>query len=157
MIFFSNSKSQQIYKSLLRWFYGPDYTITKASEITEYPPHKFGLFRSTVGPDVAKNDFMENVISYGEQERLEVERLEQERLEAERLEQERLEAEKQAQQQAQAQQAQEQLLEEQAAARQKRLIKGLLLVVAVILCLIGAILLLMPRRKKKRRRGKYSR
>ena len=64
---------------------------TKASELTTYSPCKFGLYRSTIGEDVAKNDFMENIVSYAEQERIEQERLEQERLEKERLEKERLE------------------------------------------------------------------
>ncbi len=67
---------------------------TKASELTQYSPCEFGLYRSTIGADVLKNDFLENIITYEEQERLEQERLEQERLEQERLEQERLEQER---------------------------------------------------------------
>jgi len=90
------------------WLYGSgctkeNKTITKVTQITKYNPAEFGLYRSTVGEDVLKNDFMENITSYAEQERLEqerleAERLEQERLEQERLEQERLEAERQEQQ-----------------------------------------------------------
>ncbi len=76
------------------WLYGYNRQITKATQIKQYSPCHFGLYRTTVGLDIEKNDFMENVISYAEQERLEAERLEQERLEAERLEQERLEAER---------------------------------------------------------------
>ena len=76
------------------WIYGKNGEITKATEITTYSPCKFGLYRSTVGEDVLKNDFLENVVCYTEQERLEQERLEQERLEQERLEQERLEQER---------------------------------------------------------------
>ncbi|MBQ8359261.1 MAG: PIG-L family deacetylase [Oscillospiraceae bacterium] len=68
--------------------------ITKATQIKNYNPCKFGLYRSTVGEDVLKNDFLENIVTYAEQERLEQERLEQERLEQERLEQERLEQER---------------------------------------------------------------
>jgi len=68
--------------------------ITKATQIVDNNPCKFGLYRSTVGPDVLKNDFLENIVTYAEQERLEQERLEQERLEQERLEQERLEQER---------------------------------------------------------------
>ena len=67
---------------------------TKASELTQYSPCKFGLYRSTIGEDVLKNDFLENIVTYEEQARLEQERLEQERLEQERLEQERLEQER---------------------------------------------------------------
>ena len=66
-----------------RWIYGSGIEITKASQIKTYNPCLFGLYRSTVGEDVLKNDFMENIVSYGEQERLEQERLEQERLEQE--------------------------------------------------------------------------
>ena len=77
------------------WINGKWDQITKASEIETYNPCKFGLYHTTVGADVQKNDFMENVVSYAEQERLEQERLEAERLEQERLEQERLEAERQ--------------------------------------------------------------
>ena len=68
--------------------------ITKATQIVDNNPCKFGLYRSTVGEDVLKNDFLENIVTYAEQERLEQERLEQERLEQERLEQERLEQER---------------------------------------------------------------
>lgn len=33
----------------------------KASDITEYSPREFGLYSSTVGEDVRKNDFFENI------------------------------------------------------------------------------------------------
>ena len=68
--------------------------ITKATQITTYSPCKFGLYRSLVGADVQKNDFLENITTYAQQEQQEQERLEQERLEQERLEQERLAQEK---------------------------------------------------------------
>lgn len=86
--------TQQQYWSFVIWINGNNGEITKATEIETYNPCKFGLYRSTVGNDVLKNDFLENVTTYAEQERLEAERLEQERLEAERLEQQRLEAER---------------------------------------------------------------
>ena len=86
-------KSQQ-YTWFTRWINGSNNEITKATQIATYNPCKFGLYRSTVGEDVQKNDFLENVTTYAEQERLEQERLEQERLEQERLEQERLEQER---------------------------------------------------------------
>lgn len=87
-------KSQQRYVMFTDWLYGYDGNITKASQITEYSPCQFGLYHSTVGADVRKDDFLENIVTYAEQERLEQERLEQERLEQERLEQERLEQER---------------------------------------------------------------
>jgi len=84
-------KSQQ-WTDFTQWLNGYNNEIKKASQIYSNNPTKFGLYRSTVGEDVAKNDFMENIVTYAEQARLEAERLEQERLEQERLEQERLEA-----------------------------------------------------------------
>ena len=165
--------SQQQYKSFQRWFYGPDRTITKAAEITDYPPHKFGLLRSTVGPDAAKNDFMENVTSYGEQERLEQERLEQERLEAERLEQERLEQERLEQERLEQERLEQERLEqerleqerleqerleeerkEQEAGEDTRKQKLILLLCAMALCVVALVILLLVPKKKKR--GKYS-
>ena len=86
-------ESQQ-YTWFTRWLNGNNNEITKASQIKTYNPSELGLFRSTVGEGVPKNDFMEQSISYAEQERLEQERLEQERLEVERKEQERLEQER---------------------------------------------------------------
>lgn len=80
--------------------------ITKASQLKDFSPCEFGLYRSMVGPDKLKNDFLENIITHDgrlgpgeirqEQEQLEAERLEAERKEQERLEQERQEAERKA-------------------------------------------------------------
>ena len=47
--------------------------ITKVTQIATYNPAQFGLYRSTVGEDVAKNDFLENIVTYAEQERLDQE------------------------------------------------------------------------------------
>ena len=45
-----------------RWLKGTDAApITAASQITEYSPCEYGLYRSTVGADTAKNDFFENI------------------------------------------------------------------------------------------------
>lgn len=86
-------KSQQ-WTWFTDWINGYSNEITKAIQIQEYNPCQFGLYRTTVGADVQKDDFLENIVTYAEQERLEQERLEQERLEQERLEQERLEQER---------------------------------------------------------------
>jgi hypothetical protein len=86
-------KSQQ-WTWFTRWINGKDSPITKASQIATYNPRNYGLYRSLVGADVEKNDLLENIVTYAEQERIEQERLEQERLEQERLEQERLEQER---------------------------------------------------------------
>lgn len=50
-----------------------------AKEIMYYSPCYYGLYRSTVGEDVEKNDFFENVLTYAEEERIEeAERMAQE-------------------------------------------------------------------------------
>ena len=84
---YKNHASQQ-YTWFTAWLNGNNNNITKATQITTYSPCDYGLYRTTVGNDVDKNNFFENLISYDEQYRLEQERLEQERLEQERLEQE---------------------------------------------------------------------
>jgi len=91
---FPSHASQHIYDAFIEWLYGEHGEITNATQIKTYNPAYFGLYRSTVGEDVAKNDLLENITTYAEQERLEQIRLEQERLEQERLEQERLEQER---------------------------------------------------------------
>ena len=144
-----------------RWIYGSGIEITKASQIKTYNPCLFGLYRSTVGEDVLKNDFMENIVSYGEQERLE-----QERLEAERLEQERLEQEAQATAPTQtptlaptapvetAPQQQDQLQQE---LEQREQIKTILLIVCLVILGVLAISLvvLLTKLKQQKRRRKH--
>lgn len=71
-----------------RWINGTmdEVTIHKASAIATYNPCQFGLVRSSVGADVAKNDFMENIESYAQQHaREEAERKEKEDAERSRL------------------------------------------------------------------------
>lgn len=128
------------------WINGKSEKITKATQIKTHNPTQFGLYRSTVGADVEKNDFMENLISYAEQERLEQERLEQERLEQERLEQERLEQERLEQEQ----QKQEQLQQEQQALEeeeQRDLTIWVILLLALIALLSLTLTVLFKRRK----------
>lgn len=48
------------------WINGRFYSIQKASQIQEYSPCNFGLYYSTVGADVEKNDFFENVLSHAQ-------------------------------------------------------------------------------------------
>ena len=45
------------------YIYGLDGQVKTAKDIAKYSPCEFGLYRTTVGPDVACNDFMENVLS----------------------------------------------------------------------------------------------
>ncbi len=45
-----------------RWLKGTDAApLTAASQIKEYSPCEYGLYRSTVGDDLQKNDFFENI------------------------------------------------------------------------------------------------
>ena len=59
-------KSQQ-YTWFTRWINGSNNEITKATQIKTYSPCDFGLYRSTVGSDEAKNDFLENLTLYADQ------------------------------------------------------------------------------------------
>lgn len=56
--------SQQ-YPLYTNWLYD-NGNITLASQIIDWSPCYFGLYRSTVGEDVQKNDFMENITPYRE-------------------------------------------------------------------------------------------
>lgn len=51
------------------WLNGGSVPITSATQISTYNPCYFGLYHTTVGPDVQKNDFMENIVTYGQQEK----------------------------------------------------------------------------------------
>ena len=64
---FPQHESQQTYYS---WYFKGMQT---AADITKYSPREFGLFRSTVGTDVQKNDFLENVPTHAEEIRLQEE------------------------------------------------------------------------------------
>lgn len=157
-------ESQQ-YTWFTRWINGKTAPITKASEIETYSPCNFGLFRSTVGEDVQKNDFLENIVTYEEQERLEAERLEaerleQERLEAERLEQERLEQERleaERQEQAQKENAQQQAQIEQAAKdalaaeKQAEKLRIAVVVLIVLMAALAFVIWKLHKRNKKTR------
>lgn len=88
-----------------------------AAECPKYNPCYYGLYRSTVGEDVEKNDFFENLTSHAEMDRIaEEERLESERLAAEE-EARRLAEEAQRQAEEEARLAEEQRLKEEAERR----------------------------------------
>ncbi len=141
-----------------RAFWNQIYPYYKASKVQEYSPCNYGLYRTTVGPDVAKNDFFENLTHYAlqeelaeqarieEEKRLEQERLEEEkrrqeeaaRLEAERLEQERLEQERLEQERKEAEEAarlEAERLEAERSQREAKRKKELTL----SLCLLGGL------------------
>lgn len=150
-------KSQQ-YTWFTGWINGKSTQISKATEIATYSPCHFGLYRSTVGDDAAKNDFMENLTTYAEQERLEQERLEAEKLEAERLEQERLEAERLEKERLEAerlekeQQEQQRLEQERQALQQKTQQQKLTVAVCVLAVLVLCMIVLLCRLKRTRQR-----
>lgn len=50
------------------WINGNAGQITNTTQISSYNPAYFGLYRSTVGEDVEKNDFLENIIPYDVQD-----------------------------------------------------------------------------------------
>ena len=166
-------KSQQ-WTWFTRWINGKNSPITKASQIATYNPREYGLYRSLVGADVAKNDFLENIVTYAEQERIEQERLEQERLEQERLEQERLEQERLEQERLEQERLEQERLEQERleqerleqerleqerleqelqAQRQQQLRAAVLCLGALVLAL-AAVLILANRKKRRRRRRK---
>lgn len=149
-------KSQQ-YTWFTRWINGKNNEITKASQIETYNPREFGLYRTTVGEDTGKNDFLENVTTYAEQERLEQERLEQERLEQERLEQERLEQERLEQERLEQEKQEQQTQTTQPAAPNPAQPKKTppywaLIILLVLLAVVVSILRENRRRKRRRRR-----
>lgn len=152
------------------WLYGKNTPISKASEIEKYNPCKFGLYRSTVGPDVEKKDFFENLTNYAELTRIE----EEERLKAEEEarkkaeeearvkaeEEARLKAEEEARKKAEEEKAAEEAARQaeaarvaaEAAARKKQLIFLFSLAGVLLLLIILVIFLIFARGKKRRKK-----
>ena len=118
------------------WIYGNYGEIDKASQITEYSPCEYGLYRSTVGADVEKNDFFENVTTYAQYRQAEAERLAEEaRLQAEEeAAREKAEAEAQAKAEAEAEaQRQQEQTQQQTRQRNIRLLAaGAALILALV-------------------------
>lgn len=151
-----------------KWIYGTDENpITKATEIATYSPCNYGLYYTSVGPDVEGGDFFENVVTYAEREAAEEEaRLkaeEEARLQAEAEAAARAEAESKAQEQAR-EEAQERIqededakviaeakarAEETAKAQEARVKLGITIVVIILICAVfaGGIVLLWRKRR----------
>lgn len=162
-------ESQQ-YTWFTNWINGYDTPITKASQIEDYSPCKYGLYRTTVGPDTGKNDMMENIVSYAEQERLaEEERKKQEeekRQEEERKKQEQLkkeQEEKERQELLKKQQEEEKLRLEQEKQEQEKteqikttfkIIFGIIIFLVAAAALVIIILRVMNKSKRKKRKKK---
>ena len=121
--------------------------MDQAEDITTNGPCDFGLYRTTVGPDVEKNDFFENLTNRAEQKRLEEEkRLQAEKEARQKAEEEaaRAEAEKQAEEERiQA----EQLALQQAQVRRNRILAA---TVIVLVLLVLTLLVVIFRRKSKK-------
>ena len=133
-----------------------------AAEITQYSPCEYGLYRSTVGPDVLKNDMFENVKTHVQQKaeeeaaRLaaeeEAKRREEERLaaeaEAKRQEEERLkkEAEDRAAEEERLRLQQEAACQEQL--RRRQLMTWGIAGVVTLLLLLGVIVAVLDRKNK---------
>lgn len=139
-----------------------------AAECPKYNPCEYGLYRSTVGEDVEKNDFFENITVYAEQERIaEEERLEAERLaaeeEARRLEEEARLAQEQrqkdeaarqeslaaAEEARHAQEAERQRIEDEVRQRRDTMMRWIYVDIALA---AGLIVLLCVRAARNRRR-----
>lgn len=107
------------------WYYA-DYAT--AAELPKYNPCYYGLYRSTVGEDLEKNDFFENVICHTEQARLDAIRQQQEEEARKRAEEEerareeeaRRKATEEAEAQAELEREQQRLAAEAEAQRQRR-------------------------------------
>lgn len=128
-----------------------------AAELTKYSPCEYGLYRTTVGADAAKNDFFENVSTHAqdrqkaeeEAARIEAERLaEEERKKAEE-EAARQEAERKARQEQERQEA-ERLAREAAAQKQKLLLIGGIAAGVLVIAIIVAVIII-----NKKHRGRY--
>lgn len=149
----------QCYKSQISdfsWYLSQGKT---AAELRKYCPCEYGLFRSTVGDDVQKNDFFENLTTH-EKDRLAAE--EAVRLEEERKAQE--EAQKQAkaeaaaaQLEAQQKQQEQQKLQDQKAAEEAAAQKtrGVVLAVIGAAVLVVLVIIAVLCLGKKQYRGKY--
>ena len=103
-----------------KWIYGTaDKPIKKATDIRSYSPCHFGLYYTTVGPDIEGGDFLENIITYEERKIIAEKEAEEKRLaelEAQRLAEEERKAEE-----ARLQAEKERLEQEQKAAEEARL------------------------------------
>lgn len=138
------------------WYH---YAAKSAKDVVQYNPCYYGLYRSTVGEDVEKNDFFENVVTHAEQARLEEEaRLEAERLAAEEarlLEEERLAEEKRLAEEAAAKVAEQARLEEEvrlaeeAAKKQQKLI---IFICFVIVLIFGAVVVVIRAKSFKKQK-----
>ena len=150
---FQQHVSQQIYTTFTHWIYGANREVTCSKDITRFSPRYYGLFRTTVGPDVEKNDLMENTKTYNERKHAE----EDARLEAIRREEEQdaerlaaIEAEKQAELNKRLEE--KRLKEEEEARRKEQQQMTIVLIALGVLALLsggGALVTRLVKNKKE--------
>lgn len=136
------------------WWFTGWLNMDKATDITRYSPCDYGLYRSTVGEDIAKNDFMENITPYAVQAaQKEEERLKQE--EEERLKREEEERLKQEEEERRRQEEESRLNQqnssntEQSNTGSNVSLPVLIAIGGLLLVLIVIILIMMFRKRKK--------
>ena len=123
------------------WMFGKNGEITKASQIKKYSPCEYGLYFTSVGADVQKNDMLENITLYSEQERIKAE---------EEAEKQRLEEKKKAEENAKA----EAERKAQRAKKRKIIIAAAATPVALLIIFIIAINIAARRKAAKRRKAR---
>jgi hypothetical protein len=131
--------------------------------VDDYGPYsasKFGLYKTSVGEDVAKNDLFENLTSYDEMERIRLEEEEAKRLEEE--EKQRLEEE--AKRKAEEEAAQNEETNKTEPKEEKDGLSGIeiLIIIAIVLAVLmtggfAAYFIISSNNKKKRRKKRRRR
>lgn len=140
---FPSHASQQTYYS---WYFSGKKT---AAEISLYSPCDFGLYRSTVGEDVQKNDFLENVTTYAEDAILE-QQLKEEAARRAEEEAARLAAEEEKRRQEAAAAQQTEIPKEIPTSEKMEKIPNIVPIMAVLAaCALAISALMMLLRKKK--------
>lgn len=121
-----------------------------AAEVSKYGPCDYGLYRSTVGADVEKNDFFENVTTYAQDQLLAEEALRQAEEEARRAEEEARLAEeallKAEEEEAAREEAEEVLHQNEAEELQNRKMRLFGGLGGIILVLLGILLLVLKKK-----------
>lgn len=131
--------------------------VDTAAEVPDYNPCEYGLFRSTVGADVEKNEFFENVLTY-EQEKQKAAEDEAARLAAEQAaaeeaqrqseEEARLQEEAERQAQDDAQRQEEERNAAEASARHQKLMLVVCCAAAVLAALLLILVIILLRRRR---------
>lgn len=143
------SHRSQMYSFM--WYY---YGYTKAAQLPLYNPCYYGLYRTTVGEDVEKNDFFENVMIHAELDRIAEEKRQAEEAQRKAEEEARLKAEEEARIKAEEEAARQTELEAQQAeqlraeaAQQKNTVIALIAAGVLLAAVVASLFLIRPRKK----------